>query len=281
MSARGLRDRIAVSGQHRPEWKNCGREARAPTRNASDGQGRSPRKRAGVSSGPFRMTAVTGPSSFASAAPELRRMIVRGARAPRPIRSPCRPCRRRPASRCAAVLLRRSATIASVVISRPATLAASCSAVRTTFVGSTMPALTRSTYSRSARRSRKCSTSARGACRRRSEASTPEFSTIWRSGACIALRTIVDTRVLVVVVALEPARTFWRREARAAAGNDAFLDGRLGGMSASSTRSFLLFHFDFRRTADADDRDAAGELRQTFLQLLLVVVGGGLLDLRA
>jgi hypothetical protein len=37
-----------------------------------------------------------------------------------------------------------SATIASVVTSRPATDAASCSAVRTTFVGSTMPALTRS-----------------------------------------------------------------------------------------------------------------------------------------
>src|SRR6185312_3589851 len=32
--------------------------------------------------------------------------------------------------------------------------------------------------------------------------------------------------------------------------------------------------------ADADDRNAAGELRQTFLQLLLVVVARGLFDLR-
>src|SRR6202043_3929133 len=32
--------------------------------------------------------------------------------------------------------------------------------------------------------------------------------------------------------------------------------------------------------ADADHRDAAGELGKTFLQLLAVVVGGGLLDLR-
>ena len=37
-----------------------------------------------------------------------------------------------------------SAIIASVVTSRPATEAASCSAVRTTFVGSMMPAFTRS-----------------------------------------------------------------------------------------------------------------------------------------
>ena len=38
-----------------------------------------------------------------------------------------------------------SATMASVVIRRPATDAASCSAARTTFAGSTMPASTRST----------------------------------------------------------------------------------------------------------------------------------------
>ena len=39
-----------------------------------------------------------------------------------------------------------SLTAASVVISRPATEAASCSAVRTTLVGSMTPALTRSSY---------------------------------------------------------------------------------------------------------------------------------------
>src|SRR5690606_25496709 len=36
---------------------------------------------------------------------------------------------------------------------------------------------------------------------------------------------------------------------------------------------------DLGRAADADDRDAAGQLGQTFLQLLLVVVRGGVLDL--
>src|SRR6202163_4298591 len=39
-------------------------------------------------------------------------------------------------------------------------------------------------------------------------------------------------------------------------------------------------HFDFGRAADADHRDAAGELGQTLLQLLTVVVRGGFLDLR-
>ena len=41
----------------------------------------------------------------------------------------------------------RSATIASVVISSAATEAASCNAVRTTLVGSMMPAAIRSLYS--------------------------------------------------------------------------------------------------------------------------------------
>ena len=60
------------------------------------------------------------------------------------IRSPCRPCRHRPAASAGAFFSGFSATIASVVTSRPATEAASCSAVRTTLVGSMMPAFTRS-----------------------------------------------------------------------------------------------------------------------------------------
>jgi hypothetical protein len=42
----------------------------------------------------------------------------------------------------------------------------------------------------------------------------------------------------------------------------------------------LLLDLDLGRAADADHRDAARELRETLLQLLLVVVRGGLLDLR-
>src|ERR1700720_1865174 len=41
-----------------------------------------------------------------------------------------------------------------------------------------------------------------------------------------------------------------------------------------------LLHLNLGRAADADHRDAAGELGQTLLQLLTVVVRGGFLDLR-
>ena len=41
-----------------------------------------------------------------------------------------------------------------------------------------------------------------------------------------------------------------------------------------------LLHLDLGGAADADHRDAAGELREALLQLLAVVVRGGLLDLR-
>src|SRR4029453_5755428 len=40
--------------------------------------------------------------------------------------------------------------------------------------------------------------------------------------------------------------------------------------------SLLLLHFELRRRADLDDGNAAGELRQPLLQLLLVVVARGL-----
>jgi hypothetical protein len=49
---------------------------------------------------------------------------------------------------------------------------------------------------------------------------------------------------------------------------------------ASSTRSFFFLDLDLGRAADADHRDAARELRQTLLELLFVVVGGRLFDLR-
>ena len=50
--------------------------------------------------------------------------------------------------------------------------------------------------------------------------------------------------------------------------------------SASSTRSFFSFTSISVAAADLDHGDAAGELGQTLLQLLAVVVGGRVLDLR-
>ena len=52
--------------------------------------------------------------------------------------------------------------------------------------------------------------------------------------------------------------------------------------NASSTRCFFSFISDLGRGADIDDGDTTtGELGQAFLELLAVVIGGGLVDLAA
>ena len=66
----------------------------------------------------------------------------------------------------------------------------------------------------------------------------------------------------------------------AAAGRHAFLDRGAGGVERVVDAVLLFLHFDFGRAADADHRDAARELGETLLELLTVVVRGGLLDLR-
>ena len=68
---------------------------------------------------------------------------------------------------------------------------------------------------------------------------------------------------------------------RAAAGDDALLDSRAGRVQSVLNAQLLLLHLGLGGSADLDDRHAAGELRQTLLQLLLVVVAGGDGDLRA
>src|SRR5205823_12972025 len=66
----------------------------------------------------------------------------------------------------------------------------------------------------------------------------------------------------------------------AAARHDAFFHGRTGRLHRVINAILALLDFDFSRAADADHRDAARELGQTLLQLLTVVVRGGLIDLR-
>src|SRR5450759_2686301 len=70
------------------------------------------------------------------------------------------------------------------------------------------------------------------------------------------------------------------QQSDAAAWHDTFLNRRTGRMHRVINAILALLDFDFGRAADADHRDAAGELGQTLLQLLAVVVRGGLLDLR-
>src|SRR5438874_8012979 len=65
----------------------------------------------------------------------------------------------------------------------------------------------------------------------------------------------------------------------AAARHDAFFHSRAGRMHRVIHAILALPYLDLGRTTDADHRDAAGELGQTLLQLLTVVVRGGFLDL--
>ena len=65
-----------------------------------------------------------------------------------------------------------------------------------------------------------------------------------------------------------------------AARQDAFLDCGAGCMHSVVDAILALLYLGLGGAADADHRDAAGELGEPLLQLLLVVVRGGLLDLR-
>ena len=69
------------------------------------------------------------------------------------------------------------------------------------------------------------------------------------------------------------------KQRHAAARHDTFLDGRAGRVQRIVDAILLLLHLDLGGTADLDHRDTAGELRQTLLQLLAVVVGRGALNL--
>src|SRR5205085_5491016 len=87
---------------------------------------------------------------------------------------------------------------------------------------------------------------------------------------------------LLVAVALELAEHDLRAQQRdAAARNDALFDGRAGRVQRVLDAGLLLLHLGLGRGADIDDRHAARELRETLLQLFLVVVRGRLLDGRA
>ncbi len=70
------------------------------------------------------------------------------------------------------------------------------------------------------------------------------------------------------------------QQSDAAARQHAFLDRGAGGIERVVDAILLLFHLDFGRTADADHRNAAGELGEALLQLLAIVIGGRLGDLR-
>src|SRR5215472_14783960 len=149
-----------------------------------------------------------------------------------------------------------SATIASVVMRSPATEEAPCSAWRTTLVGSMMPFFTKSAYSASWASNPKAYWSFSRILPTMTEPSSPELMAIWRAGAESALRTISTP-------------CFWSS-----------FCVRTRRMHRVVDAILALLHLDLGGAADADHRDAARELGKPLLQLLAVVVGGGLLDLR-
>ena len=67
----------------------------------------------------------------------------------------------------------------------------------------------------------------------------------------------------------------------AAAGQNAFFDGRAGGVQGVFDAGLLFLHFAFGRGADVDLGHAAGELGQPLFELLAIVVAGGVVDLAA
>ena len=91
----------------------------------------------------------------------------------------------------------------------------------------------------------------------------------------------MSTPTCGVALELEPVeRRVGLQQRRAAAGDDALLDRRTGRRERVLDAVLLLLELDLGRGADLDDGDAAGQLGEALLELLAVVVGGGLLDLR-
>ena len=66
----------------------------------------------------------------------------------------------------------------------------------------------------------------------------------------------------------------------AAAGDDAFLDRGAGRVERVVDAVLALLDLDLGGAADLDHGNAAGELGEALLELLLVIVAGGVLDLR-
>ena len=173
-----------------------------------------------------------------------------------------------------------SATMASVVIRSEATEAASCSAIRTTLVGSMMPAETMSTYSSFCASKPKLPDFS-STLPTTIEPSTPAFCGDLADRRLERLGHDVDAGLDVGIVGLQSVdRLLGAEQRNAAARHNAFLDRGAGGIERVIDAVLALLHLDLGGTADLDHGNAAGELGQPLLQLLAVIVGGRLLDLR-
>ena len=151
--------------------------------------------------------------------------------------------------------------------------------VRVTLVGSMMPALTRSVYSSEGVVAEVC----------------PRFRDLADDDAAVlagVLGDLVERRQQARTMMLKPISSSCvrplvlspseeRSRRDAAAGKDAFLEGRAGGVQGVLDAGLLLLHLALGRGADVDLGDAAGQLGQPFFELLAVVVALGVGDLAA
>ena len=109
------------------------------------------------------------------------------------------------------------------------------------------------------------------------------MSAICRAGEREGFGDDVEADLLVALgLALAVLDGLDRAEERdAAAGDDALFGRGLGGVQGVVDQVLAFLHLGLGVRAGLHDRDAAGQLRQAFLELLAVVVAGGLLDLLA
>jgi hypothetical protein len=97
----------------------------------------------------------------------------------------------------------------------------------------------------------------------------------------MARMTTLHTQFLSALILIFSKCRNGADQCHAAAGNDAFFNGRAGRIECVFDAGFLLFHFGFGGSADVDDGHAADQLGQTLLQFFTIVIGGGLFDLGA
>src|SRR6267378_2033570 len=160
-----------------------------------------------------------------------------------------------------------SAMRASVVSIKPAMDAAFCSARRVTLAGSITPILTMSPYSPVSALKPKFSSLESRILPITTAPSWPALRAIWREGSSRA-RFTMPTPTASSSCSFNFSIAEMQRS-------------RAGGVHSIFDTGLLFLQLGFGGCADFDDGDAADQLGKALLELFLVVIAGGVFDLRA
>ena len=157
--------------------------------------------------------------------------------------------------------------VASVSSSTLATETAFSSAMRTTLVGSMMPASTRSTYSLRAGVEAEIALAAQHARHDHAAVDRGVLGDLAGRGLERALEDLHAGPLVAFAFCflLRRPPSMQRSSASPPPGTMPSATAALVALMASSSASFLRLHLGFGRRADADDGDAAGELGQPLL----------------